>query len=219
MNGITPVYVRGKIVGEAIIIKVIDQSQQNITITKVKQNYGLLFTAYLQSPNSAVELGYAYIHHLRVMEHGRYGSENLSISSSDEIHHFCRYGNETEAAKADRIFVNLIKTKKNITMYKGIGTSLIQTAIEYGLRKKCEGRLQLIACWSSHCFHYKMGLRSRFKEDNQAITEKLEGAQQMVTKPDTHDLGPIVMYLPSAEIPKWLKKIKENPILYKTKLE
>lgn len=30
--------------------------------------------------------------------------------------------------------------------YKGIGTTLIQTAIEYGLRKNCEGRIQLQAC-------------------------------------------------------------------------
>ncbi|MBA3237282.1 MAG: GNAT family N-acetyltransferase [Parachlamydiaceae bacterium] len=210
--GASVLSIKGKIVGEGKIIKSDDQSEQKIVITKLKEKGEVIFTAYLKCAD-VIKLGDMTISHLRILKNGEYGDERRSITPDDTISFWRRYGREVQFARADRIFVHLMKAGQN-NQYKGIGTNLIQTAIEYGFRNNCEGRLQLDACWNSHGFYYKMGLRSHLRSNDQEIAMELENAQNENRKSNTEELGSVYMYLPSAEIPNWSRKIKENPVLY-----
>ncbi len=92
-----------KMVGEAKITKITDQSLQNILIKKVKFQGNIIFTAYLQSPEAMINLGYITINHLRLLSDNMYGYEQEKVPLGFS-HSFSRYGQESEVAKADRVF-------------------------------------------------------------------------------------------------------------------
>ncbi len=83
------------------------------------------------------------------------------------------------------------------TSFKGIGTALMQSVIEYSFHKNFEGRLFLEAIQSSHLFYYKLGMRSPDPEINRRILDH---------EMDYHPV-PCVMSFPSDALLIWKERI------------
>jgi hypothetical protein len=89
--------------------------------------------------------------------------------------------------------------------FKGVGTALMQLAIEYSLIRGYGGKIQLDAIEDSAMFYYHkihMRVLGRFRELTENKLNNLE-------KEDIE----CEMYLPEAAIPIWQQKINEKPIL------
>ena len=112
------------------------------------------------------------------------------------------------------IMYSMAKTK-----LRGIGTALLQTAMEEGYNQGCEGRMDLTAAWSSHAFHYLQGFRSPWEEKNKQIAEIVRQNQESGTIQDSSRLCGVPMYLPLASRTQWKKQIREHPVLDSTKEE
>ncbi len=208
----------GKVVGQSRLTKLADASLHEVVITQYKLRKDQVgFNIYLKDQTKGIPscLGNIQIRFLRVLPSGEYGSKTLNVPAHWDWGGIAAYGNENAVAKANRIFVDTINATHK-SQYKGIGTVLMQAAMEYGLRKNCEGRIQLDAVGSSHGFYYKLGLRSTFEYHNEAIADELMKATKENRAPNTLHLRSFWMHLPSTEIPQWLSKIEEHPILYKT---
>ena len=103
--------------------------------------------------------------------------------------------------------------------YKGVGTKLLQLAMEQGWAQGCEGALALSASWSSHAFHYLQGLRASDAEKNKKIAEIVRQNQSTGKIQDTSELMGVGMHLTHKAINEWKKRIRENPLLATTKEE
>lgn len=127
-----------------------------------------------------------------------------------------------ERSTCNRIFINMIRSDAR-DQFPGIGSALMQVAAEFGLKKGCEGRIMLTADWSSHIFHYKMGLRALRSEYNQQIEAAMKrkpSSRETDVKnlPSTAWLGSIAMYMPKDSAAALIEKIHTTPILDETKV-
>ncbi len=137
---------------------------------------------------------------LRTMDNKLRGYISLSIQND---------GNEPY------ILINrLISFDDNIS---GIGTNLLQTAIEASHLKGCKGRVRLKAKHftkddsSPVGFYYKNGFRAVQDGLNPQIQEQLDDEEQC-------SLDNIDMHLPGENIQGWGEKIRQKPILEITKI-
>lgn len=101
--------------------------------------------------------------------------------------------------KAATMYMSIEKTmnvriKVLASKYRGlgIGTKLVQMAIEIGLRNGCEGKLELTSAGDALGFWNRCGLISLEKDSDKTL---------------------IPMFLPANKIEEWKRKIQDNPIL------
>lgn len=99
---------------------------------------------------------------------------------------------------ADKVYIEYIGSSAN-TSYKGIGTILMQAAMERGYQFNCKGRIVLDACWNSHGFYNKLGMVNRKGEP-----VKIENKR---------DNGSHVMHMAEKGIKAWADRIEASPIL------
>lgn len=105
--------------------------------------------------------------------------------------------------------------------YKGVGKALIQCVIEKSLEH--EGRVFLLAAYSSHIFHYKMHFRpvdlinSNISEDLKSKIKNLITKQNLShEREETISLGHQLMYLTVKGFKKWIDIMQKNSILNET---
>lgn len=131
------------------------------------------------------QLGHITFSHLRMLSSGVYGSETCKGPAYES------YGQDARIGKLNKIFITHIeRTNANETRekYKGVGTALMQAAVEWGVAHGCEGRAALLAINNSHGFYYKLGMRAHYNHiptHDAAIANELEQAQRENRKPDT----------------------------------
>ena len=137
-------------------------------------------------------------------------------------HPVAGYSGENNNNKAvSKIYISLMESYNK--QYAGIGTSLMQAAIETSFHTQCAGRVSLSAAWSSHIFHYKMHLRAasgnkrRDKMDNNELKSLAKEQDKNKSRVRTDDFGSIEMCLPERSIKKWNQVITKSPVLYQTK--
>jgi len=95
----------------------------------------------------------------------------------------------------------------------GIGTCLIQRAIEESFKRGYEGRVGVSAFFNSHGFYYKLGFRSQEPLINEAVVEALQRSKVIGKPSDTLCLGEVDMFLPREAIDQWKQKIMGAPIV------
>lgn len=205
----------GKIVGKTTVLGKQDRIPHDVTIT---QNIGWhddesTFYAYTNENGKTELIGYIQLVWFRQMENGVYGSKNYG-QLNDSFNPHIYYGSVRleEGKNLSKICINDMRSIQK-DKYQGVGTALYQVAIEHGRKHGCEGRLILDAAWNSHGFHYKLGSRSPYTEQNEKIAEELEKAKAEEREPNTKELGSVWMYMPQEAIQTWKKKIEEHPIL------
>lgn len=171
-------------------------------------------TEFYALNNEWSPVGHLSVEWLRVLKTGKFGSD--VCPELMEGYSLAQYGKE-EFSTSSRIFINMIQSDVSRKNLPGVGSALFQTAIEFGLTKGCEGRIDLTADYSSHAFHYKMGLRAVRDENNEAIVKAIEQAAKTQRQPNTSYLGSVRMYMPEEACARWLQKVKAAPILEVTK--
>lgn len=162
--------------------------------------------AYAKENEELKEIAHVTFERFRCKKDGSYSSERTK--NANPI--FLRY---EKKLKVSQIFVDLIESPHN-DAYKGVGTALMQAAMEYGHSKRCKGRVALAACWSSHVFYYKLGMRAKFSEQDKRIAE----LATQPNKPDSSGLLSAHMYMPKQGRLEWKRKIEAHPIFQKVKL-
>jgi len=99
--------------------------------------------------------------------------------------------------------------------YRGVGTLLMQAAMEYGIRYGTGGRVALHSEGSALGFYYKLGMRSLSKKFNAQIEKELEQAKRENRAPaDITDNDAMLMYLPEEAMAVWTAKIRQSPVLH-----
>jgi hypothetical protein len=195
-----------KLTGQAIVYTVKGNQPIPIAIEIIKCPEFKIINAYLNGTDGRKELGKICITHYRAHQTGEYMSQYEKVlgHTPDETHY--RYGEEE---KVHKIFVRLLDSPQN-KAYKGVGTALMQAAMEYGYSKKCEGRVDLEAAYSSHRFYFKLGMRSYEETKNQAIAECIASDTK------TNHLLNFLMYMKAEGRAAWKQRIKEHPIFETT---
>lgn len=191
------------VVGRTTVLRKADDTKVEIVFQQATaRNGAALFEAYL--PQDENRIGFITIDWLRV--------ENGKCKSF-----ICKAENDSSEypgveGKINRICIlNMMADREE---YKGLGTALMQVAMEYGIEKGCEGRAQLDAVRDSHVFHYKMGFRSQLPTQNVKIEAKIKKYEGVNLKDIPYEqLESMLMHLPEEGRLKWLAKIKESPIL------
>lgn len=198
--------------GKATVYSIAEQKKIEITIEQTNHIYGrVILTAYANINGKQHELGTAKIDWIRNLDNGKYGSENYTNLTCGSYY---TYGLEQNAHRVNKIVVEDIRCPWN-KHYKGIGSALMQAAMEYGYSKNCKGRIFLDACWDSHGFYYKLGMRTKSRETDKAIVQRLE---QYAGKERPYiDFGSHMMHMPEEERASWKEKIIANPIFSQTK--
>lgn len=82
--------------------------------------------------------------------------------------------------------------------------------MEYGYAKGSEGRLILDACWDSHGFYYKLGMRTTNPQTDAKIVKRLE--EFAGKERPFYDFGSHIMYMPEEGRALWKEKIAAKPI-------
>jgi hypothetical protein len=97
----------------------------------------------------------------------------------------------------------------------GIGTLLMQAAMECGSRYGGEGRIALHAEGSALGFYFKLGMRSASSAVNLRIVKELaeSAVERRAPRDVLHDAAEF-MYLPRDRMAGWSLKILQQPILY-----
>lgn len=126
---------------------------------------------------------------------------------------------QSEKRKITKIVVGSLVADKNDT-YRGIGTRLMQVAMEYSYLKGCHGEIKLQNALllehkfnPPHIFYYKIGLRSLKDQENQLIESEIENLKNQ--RPCGRLPG-MDLYLPPIEKARWQSIIRTNPVLLKT---
>ncbi|OGI01002.1 MAG: hypothetical protein A2Y25_07810 [Candidatus Melainabacteria bacterium GWF2_37_15] len=100
--------------------------------------------------------------------------------------------------------------------YKGIGTKLIQLAVEESIRRGYEGRVKLESVYAALAFYYKCGFRP-LGENADKLSQQLESiiaaAKKSGIKPDTKGLPSVEMHIPDEQLIKIKEQIKKSPIM------
>jgi hypothetical protein len=100
--------------------------------------------------------------------------------------------------------------------YRGVGTLLMQAAIEWSYIHGAEGRVGLHSTGEALGFYHKLGFQNGFRDT--AMECKIENeiaqarAQQRAPK-DLLDGDALLMYLPSHGIERWRQVILQKPVL------
>ncbi len=164
----------------------IRESSKNaqLTITKEKDDFKLItFKAFYEGKN----VGFIQFVRHRMKKNGKYGFFAMEDNGKNMPKHDAR----------PRIFIWYVESKDNKRL-RGVGTALMQAAIEYGKRRKVE-QLVLYALHSAIPFYQKMGLD--FIENH--------------LNPSSNQY----MYLPTQEAERLFSIIDKNPILIPLRLE
>lgn len=213
-------------VGIAIVHAVEDGQACPIVIKKA--GYALQEECYIAllppAPGSNVhtKLGHIAFSWLRNLPTGSYGSETCKGAIYES------YGVDASASKLNKIFVTHIENTQMRDAgrkYKGVGTALMQAAVEWGLAHGCEGRTSLLAINNSHGFYYKLGMRSHIddtEEHDRVIADELTAAKAEKREPNTaqklremqhaRHAQAIDMYLPQEAIGQMKERIAKQPI-------
>lgn len=182
-----------------------------ILITKKNANFGrIAFIASGVLKGKETELGSILLDWIRVRDNGIFGSEYYSYSIIGTLK---TYGPDRNTSKWSKIYVVRVDNFVPDQNIKGIGTALMQAAVEYSFFKGCNGRLQLDAVRTSHIFHYKFGMRTGNSEVDNGIVElsaRLQG------KKPRRDFGCHDMHLPEAAQLLWKERIRKQPIFADT---
>ena len=110
------------------------------------------------------------------------------------------------------VFVENMETDN--VAFKGIGSALLQIAIELAQKPKYQGRVKLMAVRNSHVFYHKMSFKSYEHDFNKKILELVKNPPK-----EYEDSGATFMYLDKEAIALWKEKTKSHPILNKSKSE
>ena len=183
--------------GEEIDISIINK-KPDIAHPGIRQ-----FSAYYSSPEGEIEVGYITFYVLKNLPDGSYGGESFGrpLTERDVYLH---YGSEETSKRTNKIFVEHLNSY--ITpQFKGIGKALIQSAIEYGYRDGCEGRIFLDAVDNSHAFYWKIGMRTK----DRVLDAEIETNQSI---PTPLPLPPRLMYMYVEAREIWKQIIANHPI-------
>lgn len=175
----------------------------SLTLTNVGQFGIKQFSSFSNINEEHKSLGYIKFQWVRVLDNGAFGSNNSEFYDVHDSH----YGIEKVSKKANRIYVNYIKSSGE---YRGEGKALMQTVMEYSYTKGCEGRVALHAAWNSHGFYYGLGMRSEDPQTDAFIAKKYEDYKAGLGV-EEHPILRLYMYQDSIET--WKTKINANPIL------
>ena len=101
------------------------------------------------------------------------------------------------------------------TVFHGIGTLLMQAAMEYGLQYGCRGRIALHSESSALGFYYKIGMRTMSKRVDAIIKRSVDRTVSGTgTRVGIPLEDPEFMYLPQEAVERWQERIQRNPVLY-----
>jgi len=207
-----------------------DNNDKKIEIffEKYKDNNGKLYRAVTVKHNGEVEeLGRIVIRHIKQGENGLYNPSDIpffsppqGLTAKDWASFIASLGENAQIKDSrrddprekndinsifDSILVHSIYSQKN-KIYRGVGTALMQLAMEKSHLKKCAGRIALFA-EGSILFYDKLGFVCQMAEKQGKLSRKRCG--EPIPVRDN-------MYLPQTAIEEWKKKIEAKPILYKT---
>lgn len=102
--------------------------------------------------------------------------------------------------------------------YKGVGSALMQAAMEFSYKNGCEGNISLDAMGDSHEFYHKIGLRAK-KNTGERIIEcgkkLLKNSGKRGFYKNSNDF--YRMILPKDSIEAWRAYIRCYPIFSETK--
>ncbi|MES2122535.1 MAG: hypothetical protein V4492_07145 [Chlamydiota bacterium] len=195
--------------GSATIQLVSTGEQVPVTIIKNNHPSGeFSFNAYDESGQN---IGSVDCDWYRTKENGIYGSYDCPRVVRYDPNF--KYGQDLE--QANHLVIQTIDSYAR-NFYRGVGTVLVQAAIEYGYSLGCEGRVQLEAVRNSHCFYYKLGMRTGWEEIDEQI-EKL--AQTLKNREVPKDFRAQRMHMPQEGIKMWRERISANPIFQLTALK
>jgi hypothetical protein len=193
----SPIYNKG-----SATVRNISTGEQ-IPIKIIKEDYSLGEFSFKAITKSGEELGFVHCDWYRTKENGVYGSEDYpEVTIHDQ---FFKYGN---SEKTNHIVIKTIDSCSQ-KIFKGVGSALLQSVIEYGYSFGCEGRVQLDAVLNSHGFYYKMGMRTGLKEIDEIIEEHTKSLQVGEVP---GELRPEIMHMPQKGIDRWSEQIDANPI-------
>lgn len=180
---------------------------QTIFIRSIRAEDHKEFWAYVKNGSEVEEIGMMRFKRFRISKTtGDYRSENCVITES--AFYYFMYG---AGKRVPKIYVEKLDSWQN-KKYKGVGTALLQAAMEYGYAKRCAGRIDLDACWSSHVFYYKLGMRSIDEKNNKKIKAFDEKGRRLGKKLNTKSLYAVYMHMPNEGIREWQERIRKNPI-------
>lgn len=181
-----------------------------VPITIIKKNHPsgeFSFNAFTQSGGL---LGSLDCDWYRKKEDGIYGSYNCrQVVRYDP---YFKYGRELE--QVNHLVIQTIDSYAR-NFYRGVGAVLVQAVIEYGYSLGCEGRIQLEAVRNSHCFYYKLGMRTGWEEIDEHIGRV---AQTLKGREVPQDIRAERMHMPQEAVDTWRKRIAASPI-FKQKIK
>lgn len=149
---------------------------------------------------------------LRTLPNGKFGSEKEGPIYGA----YANYGSAEKTNKVSKIYLKLLHSFEN-EIYTGIGTALMQVAIETSFYLGCEGRLILDAVFNSHPFWYKMGMRSLYdSEKDELVLHEIAQGKKERRAPRTDELNVTSLYLPPEAIALWKQRIDKAPVLFDT---
>jgi hypothetical protein len=99
---------------------------------------------------------------------------------------------------------------------QGVGTMLMQAAMEYGIAHGTEGRIALHADGKALVFYYKLGMRLGFSDSRLERSLHEEAMRSTIEHRDSVDLlnnDARPMYLPQEAMVLWQGIIRSNPVL------
>lgn len=201
---------------------VTEKVPMDVDIAKSKD--GNTVSYYFLEPETQEELGFVIIDDWRMAKFNPVF--DYYLDNSKLIDDFPEQGIEGE-----RISIEYLQNN-NEEKYSGIGRLADQIAIEYCLQEGIEPNIISLAEPNSHAAHYKRGRRflpvDKYDKDidyyefvkeygtddpNKIVEERITKTPKG-KKVDTSDLFGIYMYMPQEVVQKYLKQIKENPVLH-----
>lgn len=141
------------------------------------------------------EIGFMNIDWFRVKKDGKFGSERYGDEDSTNSNSYKElYEYAGKEHKISKIYIDVLRNQfKNVhnvktessEKIKGIGSILMQIAIEKAYLKMCDGRIFLKSSKSAIGFYYKLGFRSyseeikKLKMNSKLRKEKVEKSIQL----------------------------------------
>jgi hypothetical protein len=99
--------------------------------------------------------------------------------------------------------------------YRGVGTLLMQAAIEYGIAHGAEGRVSLHLTGTALGFYKRLGMVNGANDvvfDRKIEEESEQAARDHREPKDLLDGDAMAMYLPREAISSWRRIIQEQPV-------
>lgn len=186
-----------------------------------KSQDGEITTYHFFDKNTLKEIGYINILDWKKIKNKNINIYNL-LKNTDLEKDYPQYG-----IIGDRISIDYLKNNF-YDDYSGIGELADQVALEYCLKENIPPQIVSMAQKGSVIAHYKRGrrfmqLESEEKKEfikefgtddpNKIIEERLKEYPNF-DRINCNDIGYLYMYMPKEIVEKYLKRIKENPILH-----